>query len=367
MLIEPPAPPEPRRGDVLALPATGAYTLATSSTYNALPRPAAVLAADGHAGRSAAARVPRIQDLLWRSRAERQPAPPAGRTATVLAGPAGVAAARAGEPWCCRCRVHRRCPRRRCGRRDARDRRQRDPGSGGTVGGLRPAAGWSDVPALLGIDHRPDPRGHRPHTASHDEHGRVRRQRRSPARGHLEHAHAACERHRGRSRRPQRSACTRSMPGRSVSRPVYLAVLTLSAPLQPGAARRRRPSRSRSPGCASGCGCVARRLRTRERRRLSERPARIDDGHLDRRALAAARAAASALRIDGGRHRFELAARRAAGALASEAGERDGGPGREDAARRRSATACVAAPLRSSGAERVSTAMSSAAKRSVQA
>ena len=29
------------------MPATGAYTLAMSSTYNAVPRPAAVLVADG--------------------------------------------------------------------------------------------------------------------------------------------------------------------------------------------------------------------------------------------------------------------------------------------------------------------------------
>ncbi len=41
--------PEPRRGDVLAVPATGAYTLAMSSTYNAVPRPAAALVADGDA------------------------------------------------------------------------------------------------------------------------------------------------------------------------------------------------------------------------------------------------------------------------------------------------------------------------------
>jgi diaminopimelate decarboxylase len=40
---------EPRRGDVLAVPVTGAYTLAMSSNYNAVPRPAAVLVADGDA------------------------------------------------------------------------------------------------------------------------------------------------------------------------------------------------------------------------------------------------------------------------------------------------------------------------------
>ena len=41
--------PEPRRGDLLAVPATGAYTLAMASNYNLLPRPAAVLAGAGRA------------------------------------------------------------------------------------------------------------------------------------------------------------------------------------------------------------------------------------------------------------------------------------------------------------------------------
>jgi diaminopimelate decarboxylase len=41
--------PEPRRGDLLAIPATGGYTLALGSNYNATPRPAAVLVADGEA------------------------------------------------------------------------------------------------------------------------------------------------------------------------------------------------------------------------------------------------------------------------------------------------------------------------------
>jgi diaminopimelate decarboxylase len=41
--------PEPRRGDVLAVPAAGGYTLALSSNYNLLPRPAAVLVSDGRA------------------------------------------------------------------------------------------------------------------------------------------------------------------------------------------------------------------------------------------------------------------------------------------------------------------------------
>src|SRR5215211_2445068 len=41
--------PEPRRGDVLAVPATGGYTLAMASNYNLVPRPAAVLVGDGSA------------------------------------------------------------------------------------------------------------------------------------------------------------------------------------------------------------------------------------------------------------------------------------------------------------------------------
>ena len=49
MLIDDVALAEPRRGDLLAVPATGAYTLAMSSNYNAVPRPAAVLVRDGDA------------------------------------------------------------------------------------------------------------------------------------------------------------------------------------------------------------------------------------------------------------------------------------------------------------------------------
>jgi diaminopimelate decarboxylase len=41
--------PEPRRGDLLAVPATGGYTLAMASNYNGVPRPAAVLVAEGEA------------------------------------------------------------------------------------------------------------------------------------------------------------------------------------------------------------------------------------------------------------------------------------------------------------------------------
>ena len=43
VLIERAELPEPRRGDLLAVPATGAYTLGMASNYNALPRPAAIL------------------------------------------------------------------------------------------------------------------------------------------------------------------------------------------------------------------------------------------------------------------------------------------------------------------------------------
>ena len=39
--------PSPRRGDLLAIPATGAYTLAMASNYNGVGRPAAVLVRDG--------------------------------------------------------------------------------------------------------------------------------------------------------------------------------------------------------------------------------------------------------------------------------------------------------------------------------
>jgi diaminopimelate decarboxylase len=41
--------PEPQRGDLLAVPATGGYTLAMSSNYNAVPRPASVLVENGEA------------------------------------------------------------------------------------------------------------------------------------------------------------------------------------------------------------------------------------------------------------------------------------------------------------------------------
>jgi diaminopimelate decarboxylase len=54
--------PEPRRGDLLAVPATGAYTLAMASNYNGVPRPAAVLVSDGTA--RVVRRRETIDDLL---------------------------------------------------------------------------------------------------------------------------------------------------------------------------------------------------------------------------------------------------------------------------------------------------------------
>ena len=49
VLIDDVALPSPRRGDLLAVPATGAYTLAMASNYNGVTRPAAVLVRDGEA------------------------------------------------------------------------------------------------------------------------------------------------------------------------------------------------------------------------------------------------------------------------------------------------------------------------------
>jgi diaminopimelate decarboxylase len=54
--------PEPRRGDLLAVPATGAYTLTMASNYNLVPRPAAVLVKDGKA--KLIRRRETIEDLL---------------------------------------------------------------------------------------------------------------------------------------------------------------------------------------------------------------------------------------------------------------------------------------------------------------
>ncbi|MFN2469124.1 MAG: diaminopimelate decarboxylase [Gaiellaceae bacterium] len=49
VLVERLALPQPRRGDLLAVPATGAYTLGMGSNYNGVPRPAAVLVSGGEA------------------------------------------------------------------------------------------------------------------------------------------------------------------------------------------------------------------------------------------------------------------------------------------------------------------------------
>jgi diaminopimelate decarboxylase len=48
VLIEQAELPKPRRDDLLAIPATGAYTLGMASNYNALPRPAAALVGAEH-------------------------------------------------------------------------------------------------------------------------------------------------------------------------------------------------------------------------------------------------------------------------------------------------------------------------------
>jgi diaminopimelate decarboxylase len=64
ILIERVALPEPRRGDVLAVPATGAYTLGMASNYNGVPRPAAVLVGDGEA--RVILRRETVDDLLAR-------------------------------------------------------------------------------------------------------------------------------------------------------------------------------------------------------------------------------------------------------------------------------------------------------------
>jgi len=62
VLIEHVLLPEPRRGDLLAVPATGAYTLAMGSNYNGVPRPAAILVAAGEA--RLIRRREAIEDLL---------------------------------------------------------------------------------------------------------------------------------------------------------------------------------------------------------------------------------------------------------------------------------------------------------------
>jgi diaminopimelate decarboxylase len=66
VLIESAELPELRPGDVVALAATGAYTATMASTYNGLPRPAAVMVAGGEE-RVAVARET-VADLLARER-----------------------------------------------------------------------------------------------------------------------------------------------------------------------------------------------------------------------------------------------------------------------------------------------------------
>jgi diaminopimelate decarboxylase len=62
VLIDDVALPLPRRGDLLAVPATGAYTLAMASNYNGVTRPAAVFVRDGAAW--VVRRRETIEDLL---------------------------------------------------------------------------------------------------------------------------------------------------------------------------------------------------------------------------------------------------------------------------------------------------------------
>ena len=62
VLIERVELPEPRRGDLLAVPASGAYTLAIASNYNGVPRPAVVLVSGGEA--RLVRRRESVEDLL---------------------------------------------------------------------------------------------------------------------------------------------------------------------------------------------------------------------------------------------------------------------------------------------------------------
>jgi diaminopimelate decarboxylase len=64
VLIERVRLPELHAGDLLAVPATGAYNASMASTYNQLPRPAAVMVSDGQA--RLVQRRETIEDLLAR-------------------------------------------------------------------------------------------------------------------------------------------------------------------------------------------------------------------------------------------------------------------------------------------------------------
>jgi diaminopimelate decarboxylase len=67
VLIDDVEVPAARRGDLLAVPATGAYTLSMASNYNGVPRPAAVLVHDGEA--RVIRRRETVDDLLALERA----------------------------------------------------------------------------------------------------------------------------------------------------------------------------------------------------------------------------------------------------------------------------------------------------------
>jgi len=64
VLIERAELPEPSRGDLIAVPATGAYTLGMASNYNGVPRPAAILVGGGES--RLILRRETIDDLLAR-------------------------------------------------------------------------------------------------------------------------------------------------------------------------------------------------------------------------------------------------------------------------------------------------------------
>ena len=69
VLIEAAELPHPRRGDLLAVPATGAYTLALSSSYNGVPRPAVVMVRGGR--ETVIRRRETVDDLLRYEEADR--------------------------------------------------------------------------------------------------------------------------------------------------------------------------------------------------------------------------------------------------------------------------------------------------------
>jgi diaminopimelate decarboxylase len=88
ILIEAVELPEPRRGDLLAVPATGGYTLSMASTYNGVPR------------RSARRRRPRPAHPPPRERRRSAQV----RALTDVAA-RGVSPTAGSDPWCTRCRA----------------------------------------------------------------------------------------------------------------------------------------------------------------------------------------------------------------------------------------------------------------------